>query len=164
MIQKELLERVLEKALSTGGDFAEIFVEDRWDNSITLIGGKIENSLSGRDFGVGIRIIKDLFDVYAYTNDSSENSLLTLAQEVASAIEGTPTTKYISLEKKAIKNFNKIEIIPNSISKDKKIAYMKIADRYASDYSPLISQVKVIYGDYTQKILIANSHGELIED
>ncbi|MGL4733112.1 MAG: PmbA/TldA family metallopeptidase, partial [Fusobacteriaceae bacterium] len=84
MIEKELLERVLEKALSTGGDFAEIFAEDRWDNSITLIGGKIENSLSGRDYGVGIRIIKDLFDVYAYTNDSSETSLLTLATEAAS--------------------------------------------------------------------------------
>ncbi|MGL4253195.1 MAG: TldD/PmbA family protein [Fusobacteriaceae bacterium] len=164
MIEKELLERVLEKALSTGGDFAEIFAEDRWDNSITLIGGKIENSLSGRDYGVGIRIIKDLFDVYAYTNDSSETSLLTLATEAASAIEGTPVVKLISLEKKTVKNVNRIEIMPNDVSKEKKIAYMKIADRYASDYSPLITQVKVIYGDYTQKILIANSHGELIED
>lgn len=164
MIEKELLEKVLEKALSTGGDFAEIFVEDRWDNSITLIGGKIENSLSGRDFGVGIRIIKDLFDVYAYTNDASETSLITLAAEVASGIEGDSVVNNIFLKRKHLKNFNKIEIQPNEVSKERKIAFMKIADRYASDYSPLISQVKVIHSDYTQKILIANSLGELIED
>lgn len=164
MIDKELLETVLEKALSTGGDFAEIFAEDRWDNGITLISGKIESALSGRDFGIGIRVIKDLFDIYAYTNDASESSLMTLAHEVASALEGEATIRDVKLEKKIIKNFNDIMIMPNSVNKERKIAYMKIADRYAKDYSPLISQVKVSYSDYTQNILIANSEGELIED
>ncbi|MGL4534110.1 MAG: PmbA/TldA family metallopeptidase, partial [Fusobacteriaceae bacterium] len=56
MIDKKLLETILEKALSTGGDFSEIYVGERWDNSISLISGKIENSVSGTDFGVGIRV------------------------------------------------------------------------------------------------------------
>lgn len=164
MVNRELLESVLEKSLSTGGDFAEIFVEDRWDNGITLISGKVENVSSGRDFGVGIRVIKDLFDIYAYTNDASETSLMTLAHEVASALQGKAKIRDVKLESEIIKNINEIKLMPNSVGKEKKISYMKIAERYAKDYSPLISQVKVSYSDYTQNILIANSEGKIIED
>ena len=37
MINQSTIEKVLNEALSTGGDFAEIFVEDKWSTSILLI-------------------------------------------------------------------------------------------------------------------------------
>lgn len=59
MIKQSLIENVLEAALSTGGDFSEVFIEDKFVNSIELQSGKIEKSISGRDFGIGIRIFQD---------------------------------------------------------------------------------------------------------
>ena len=53
MLSKKTLENVLYAALSKGGDFAEVFVEDRFNTSIKMLGGFVENSISGRDFGVG---------------------------------------------------------------------------------------------------------------
>ena len=64
MLNKGLIEDTLNAALSTGGDFAEIFVEDRTNGLIELIGGKVESTTSGRDFGVGIRIYKGFNSVY----------------------------------------------------------------------------------------------------
>ncbi|MGL5050483.1 MAG: TldD/PmbA family protein, partial [Fusobacteriaceae bacterium] len=164
MIDKKLLETVLEKALSTGGDFSEIYVGERWDNSISLISGKIENSVSGTDFGVGIRVIKDLYDIYAYTNDASEDSLIKLAEEVANGIMGVNKGIKVILKEEKIENICNVKIFPNDVSKEKKIEVMKKANKAANDYSELITQVKVVYTDYTEDVLIANSSGQLIKD
>ena len=60
MISKEIATQVLEKCLITGGDFAEIFEEDSITNSISVLDDKVENILGGRDYGIGIRIFKNL--------------------------------------------------------------------------------------------------------
>lgn len=60
MLDQRLVHDVLTAALSFGGDFAEIFVEDRIDNTIGMIEGKIERSLTGRTGGVGIEFLMDL--------------------------------------------------------------------------------------------------------
>ena len=41
MLSRKLIENTLTAALSTGGDFAELFVEDRTNNGIVMIGGKV---------------------------------------------------------------------------------------------------------------------------
>jgi DNA-binding CsgD family transcriptional regulator len=59
MLTRETINAVLQKALSTGADFAEIFVDDTVSNGISIIDGKVETAVSGRDFGVGIRLLKE---------------------------------------------------------------------------------------------------------
>ena len=58
MISEKLLNEVLQAALSTGGDFAEIFVEDTKQTNFRMLDGLIEDAVSGRDFGLGIRIFQ----------------------------------------------------------------------------------------------------------
>ena len=58
MLSKDILSSVLARCLITGGDFAEIFEEDTLDTSISILNGKVENSISGRTHGIGIRIFK----------------------------------------------------------------------------------------------------------
>lgn len=164
MVDKNLLERVLLETLSTGGDFADIFVEERKDNNISLISGKIETALTGTDFGVGIRLIKDLFDVYAYTNDASEESLMKLAKEIAATLTGESKFSKIELVRQELEIVNPILEEPSSVSIEEKIEYIKRAEEYTKNYSPLISQVKIQYNDHTQKILVANSDGEMFSD
>ena len=87
MLNKQLIEDTLTAALSTGGDFAEVFVEDRTNNGIVMIGGKVESTMSGRDYGVGIRIFKGFNSIYAYTNKSDRDSLIDTAKKAAAAVE-----------------------------------------------------------------------------
>jgi len=88
MIKQSIIENVLEAALATGGDFSEIFIEDKYVNDFVLQSGKIEQSISGRDFGIGIRIFSGLQSIYTYTNDFSEEGLLAAAERAALAIKG----------------------------------------------------------------------------
>lgn len=164
MLDKSLVEKILNEALSTGGDFAEVFVEKKNSSSLYMIDGKIESTLSGKDFGIGIRIFKDLYSVYGYTNDMSEENLLKTAKKIAQAIKGTKADIAINLLKQDIENYNKIEIYPETVSKKSKIEIMKRGYSSAKNYNNEISQVRVSYGDTKQNILVANSEGIWAED
>ena len=87
MLDKRVIEDVLYAALSRGGDFAEVFVEDKYNGSMKMVGGILESSISGRDYGVGIRIFDKYNSIYAYTNDSSRENLIKVAKEAAQALK-----------------------------------------------------------------------------
>jgi len=91
MLSNIVIDKILDAALSTGGDFAEIFVEDKTNSNIMLLGGKIEKTMSGRDYGIGIRVFKEVFSVYAYTNSVNEENLVHTALKAAAAIQDCET-------------------------------------------------------------------------
>lgn len=56
MIEKSILQEVLNEALKTGGDFAEIYIEQNDISTALMTDNKVESVLSGKDFGAGVRI------------------------------------------------------------------------------------------------------------
>ncbi len=56
MISKAAAERVLAEAVRTGGDFAELFMEDTRSSELSLVDGAIDSATTGRRHGAGIRI------------------------------------------------------------------------------------------------------------
>ncbi|HOH70230.1 MAG TPA: TldD/PmbA family protein [Sedimentibacter sp.] len=164
MLNRKLIEDALTAALSIGGDFAEIFVEDRTNNGIVMIGGKVESTMSGRDYGAGIRIFKGFNSVYAYTNKTDRDTLIETAKKAAKAVEGNIIDHTINLIKTDVNNINTIQIDPSSVEKTRKVQVMKKAYDTAFNYDDLITQVSVNYTDYIQNIMVANSQGLWKED
>lgn len=164
MLSKSVIEDVLTAALSTGGDFAELFVEDRFNTSLLLLGGKIESGMSGRDYGVGIRIAHGFNSVYAYTNDSTKENLIKVAKEAAAAIKGSKIDQVLDCTKTELNNVHHIKLLPSSIEKSEKVQLMKKAYYAAKNYDDVISQVTVRYLDNEQNVLIANTEGLYVED
>ncbi|MBS4200984.1 TldD/PmbA family protein [Bacillus sp. FJAT-49732] len=164
MLQQSIAEKVIYAALETGGDFAEIFVEDKKNSSLTMLGGAVEKAISGRDFGVGIRILKGEYSVYAYTNDASEDNLIRVARSAAQSIRSNPLGLSIDLRKSVIDNKHEIIVLPNTIEKNRKVEWMRRAHEAAKGYDPVIAQTSIFYLDNIQDILIANSEGLFMED
>lgn len=164
MLQQSIAENVLYAALETGGDFADLFVEDKRNTSLSMTGGIVEKALSGRDFGVGIRILKGDYSVYAFTNDTSEENLIRVARSAAKSIRGETLNLSIDLRKSTADNKHQFLILPNSVEKSKKVEWMKRAHAAAKEFDPIITQTSVFYVDTVQDVLIANSEGQFIED
>ena len=164
VIKQSIIENVLEAALSTGGDFSEIFIEDRYDNSLALQSGKIEKAISGRDFGIGIRIFSGLESIYTYTNDFSEEGLLAAAKRAALAIKGGASGTIQPLQKEIIDPIHHILKMPNTVEHARKAAIMRQANDIARSYDKRIHQVNIRYLDSEQHVLIANSEGKFVED
>ncbi|MBN1034308.1 TldD/PmbA family protein [Clostridium botulinum] len=165
MLEKSIISQVLARCLITGGDFAEIFEDDSVNNSISLIDGKVEDAIGGRNYGIGIRIFKGLKSVYAYTNNNSLDSLLETAYRAALALgNANEEEKNIILNEKKIQTIHPIMFYPKDVNYNKKIDILKLAYNSAKNYNSEISQVITSYGDKEQNILIANSDGLYIED
>ncbi|MFS0672156.1 TldD/PmbA family protein [Ornithinibacillus sp. 179-J 7C1 HS] len=166
MLNKALIEDALSAALTTGGDFSEVFVEDRFTSRMKLQSKKLETSLTGRDFGVGIRVFKGLNSVYAYTNDFSKEGLLQAANAAAQAIHGAKTEKTIVLPqmKQSVETIHPIELMPNSVEKSRKLAILRRADQIVRDFHSSISQATIGLVEEEQQVLIANSEGTYVED
>ncbi len=165
MIKKAVLEEVLLAALSTGGDFAEIYVEDKLAGVVSLIDGKVDAINNGRSYGVGIRIFKGLQSVYAYTNDSSLNALLNTAKRAATVLAKNENPQIIQdLTVVNYKNKQPITIYPSNMAATEKIKLLRIVDKVAKAESPEIVKTVASILESDKKVLIANSEGLLIED
>lgn len=164
MIHERTIERVLDAALSTGGDFAEIFVEDRFSNRYELQTSTIETAVSGRDFGIGIRIFSGVRSIYTYTTSFEEKVLIESAQRAAYALcRGESILQSRPMIRETFPK-QMIEKWPNDVEAVAKTDILRQMDDYARAYNPRIAQVRVRYFDETQHVLIANSDGRHVED
>jgi TldD protein len=166
MLEKSLLQEIIGAALKKGGDYAEIYIEEATINNIQMIDGRIENVLSGRDYGAGIRIFSGLNSVYAYTNNLTREGLMKTAIDVSQAISSTKGTicGALNLNDYKYDNLNKIIHMPMGIEIAKKTEKVKNAYRISKGFDSEIVQVSVVYADSDKKITIANSEGLFAED
>ena len=164
MIDKVLIYKVLDKALSNGADFAELFLENTYSSLINFNDNKTRQSIVGKDFGAGVRVFYGNTAIYAYTNDLSEESLLAAADAVCKAARGNSKLNALDLTKLKFENIHPVEIPNNTVSKQDKIDFIRKVNEASRDYSELISQVDIRFIEKMQHVLIANSEGLLAED
>jgi TldD protein len=165
-MKKSFIEDILAAALNTGGDFAEVFIENKKSNIMSSTGGEIEDVVYGEEYGLGIRIFKDLNSVYVYTNDFSYDNLIYTAREAASAVSDADVTKRISisLDKPVKEDFHKVITDPIRVSKGRRAEIIREIYAEAKGYDKKISQVQASLLDNKQDVIIANSEGVYVED
>src|SRR3954471_16381967 len=85
LVDQSVLQSTLDRALRDGGDFAEVFVEDRRSSSARFDDGRVEELVSGRDRGAGLRVVRGDTTGFAHTADLSEAGLTRAAEAAAGA-------------------------------------------------------------------------------
>ena len=165
MLDHELINRTLSAALRTGGDFAEVFVEDKRSTSAMLDDGRVEELTSGRDRGAGIRVVVGDTTGFAHTADLSEKGLASAAEAAAAAARsGGGGTREVSVSATGTPRPTRVRIPPEEVAKATKVELLARADAAARGQGSSISQVSARYGDSRRRILVANSDGLLAED
>jgi TldD protein len=165
MIDHDLLQRTLGVALRTGGDFAEVFVEDKRSTSAGLDDGKVEQVTSGHDRGAGIRVVAGDTTGFAHTADLSEAGLASAAEAAAAAARrGGGGANVVALTPQTGRRVNDVRVYPETIEKARKVELLRRADQAARSTGSAITQVSAGYGDSRRRILIANSDGLLADD
>ena len=165
MIDPDILQRVLGAAMATGGDFAEVYAEDKRSSSAYLDDGKVEEVTSGRDRGAGVRVVVGDTTGYAHTADLSEAGLLAAAEAAAAvARRGDGGRHVVALERRPVAPVNVVAVFPETVAKARKVELLKQADEAARSAGSSIVQVSAGYGDSRKRILVANTDGVLVED
>jgi TldD protein len=166
MVDEEVVRRVLDEALGRGGDFAELFVEDRSVTSLRLEDRKVEDVLSGRDAGAGIRLISGEAAFYAYTNVLSTEALLEAARAARAGLAGGSaqgaTSVDLSYREPPVRH--PVTRPFDSVDAATKTDALRAADDSARSTGNDVRQVIASYSDVRQRIQIANSEGLLTDD
>lgn len=164
MIKQELIEKVLDKALSNGADFAEIFVENTYNSLISFNDNKTKQNIVGKDHGAGVRVFYGHTAIYAITNDLSEKSLLKAAEAASKAGKSDHKTKFIDLTKLEFSNNHPLQLAGSEVAKQDKIDFIRKINAASRNYDPVISQVDINMIEKMQNVMIANSEGLLASD
>ncbi len=140
-------------------------MEEKRSTGISCEAGRIERVHTGVEAGAGIRVLSGDSTAYAYTNDLSREGLLTAAKIVShAAVSGKKGVNLDFVKIKPLVDFV-FEEKPGEVSTDRKAAVVESADRAARAVDQeRIKQVIVGYGDLAQKVTIANSSGNYVED
>ena len=163
-IDPSLLQRTIAKALSQGGEFADVYVEKRISREILLEESKFKSAVFGISQGAGVRVISGDKTGYAYTDEITDDKLLRAA-EVASAIaRGAKTSLPVDIKSASRPSFITIKIPLSDVADEKRLDVMQRAHQAALDYDKRITMASISYYDELRGRTLANSEGLLLSD
>jgi TldD protein len=163
VIDTATLEGTLSRALATGGDFAEVFVEDRRNQSAMLDDGKVENLTSSRSRGAGIRVVSGDTTGFAHTSDLSPEGLAAAAETAAAAARSGGPGATVRLGVPSAHDHS-VTLLPEAVEKAAKVQLLRRADEAARSAGAAISQVTAQYMEGRRRIQVATSDGILTGD
>jgi TldD protein len=165
VVDEELVASTLAVAMGTGGDFAEVFVEDKRVSAAFLDDGRVEELTSGRDRGAGIRVVVGDTTGFAHTADLSETGLHAAARAAAAAArDGGGGVSTIALTRSGTPPRPPVAVAPEDVPKATKVELLTRADDTARSHGGAITQVSASYSDSRRRILVANSDGLMADD
>jgi len=161
MISKKVAIDVLNEALSTGADYAEIFFEDSHSNGLSIENGKVDTTTSNSMSGVGLRLLKENQCVYGYTNDLTKKGLLNLAGSLKKSFHGERLITVEDLQMIRCKNRNPIARSYDDVSLQERIDLLKEGiDEINSMNDPRIVRTIASFGSNYRFVAVFNSKGK----
>ncbi len=167
LVDQDVLQSTLDRALRGGGDFAEVFVEDRRSANARFDDGRVEELVSGRDRGAGLRVVRKDTTGFAHTADLSPEGLRAAADAAASAARGGGGgTRTAPLRRAEVRSAaDRPDLVePETVAKSRKVDILRRADAAAREQGSAITSVTASYADAHRRILVANSEGLLAGD
>ncbi len=163
-IDESLIKQLLTRAMSRGGDFAEVYVQDALTGSVRLDEKKIRSATVGATRGVGIRVIKGIKVGYAFSDDFSPAALHRTADTAALIAGGSGSWQPQPLEPRMAVPRSPVRLSSVEVAVAKKVEMLLAIDEIARSFDERVKQVMASYDDSTNYRLVANTEGLLVED
>jgi TldD protein len=164
MLDRDLVTEVLAAARRKGGDFAEVFVEERSSTSIRLDDAHVEELTTGLDRGAGVRVCQGTTYGYAYSNRLDRDALLEAAAAASAALAGDAPGAVVDLTDRFGPGTNRAELPADGVVAATKVGWLREVDEVARGVSAEVTQVTGIYFDSLQRRLIATSDGRWVQE
>lgn len=153
------LHSILSTALSKGGEYADIFLEDTRISSLELQDGTVSQAQQVMLYGAGIRVVQGTQTGYAYTMDLSPNAMHQAAR-FAGSIPGTCAAPKISALRPLAILTPETPILEPDASKE----ILLYINRRAHEINQSVVRVKATIAQRMQSIKFVCSEGTGFSD
>jgi TldD protein len=158
LVDPEVAHGVLEQALAHGGDFAELFCEERAGFTLSIDESRIERPQSGSERGAGIRVIDGEVTRFAHVDGLDQQDLARAARGLASALSRNPVDA-LAFEAAAPVELQEIELDPASVPAERKADVLRELDERARSTGEEVAQASARYSEGRRRVSIFNSEG-----
>jgi TldD protein len=163
-LDKETLAKVIARALEKGGDFADVYLENRISRQIVMEESKFKSGLYGISQGAGVRVISGNKTGYAYTDEITEEKLLKAAEVASYVATSGNKISPAGISVTSRPSFITVRQPLEQIADEKRIEIIKRADQAALAYDPRIKMTMIDYNDEIRSRVIASSEGVYLKD
>jgi len=163
-IDASLLNRTIRKALEKGGEFADVYVENRISRRILLEESKFKSAVFGISQGAGVRVISGDKTGFAYTDEISEEKLMKAAEVASYIAQGAKSIEPLDVNPTERPSVISVKLPLQDIANDKRLEIMQRANQAALDYDSRIQMASISYYDEVRGRIIANSEGLFLSD
>lgn len=157
LIDREVAERALARALANGGEFAEVFAERNAGLTMAIDESRIESVQSGASEGAGVRVIGDGTAYFSHVDGLDPADVERAAGEAAAALRAE-RTEARPLGPAAGSSLP-IEIPPASVPAERKAALLRELDERARGAGDEVAQFTASYAEVHREVSVANSEG-----
>jgi TldD protein len=162
LIEPDVAERVLARALRSGGDFAEVFAERRGGLGMAIDESRIESVQSGAEEGAGVRVVDGGTTYFAHVDGLDPADLERAAGEAASALRGE---RGEARPLRAVRSSPQpIEQPPHEVPAERKAALLRELDERGRAEGAEVAQLLASYAEARRQVTVANSEGLLTGD
>lgn len=163
-IDEGICRQLLAKALSKGGDFADLYFEYTVSNYLGLEDGKVNQSYGDISLGVGIRTVKGDQIGYGFTQDLTTESMLSAAATAATISDMQALKVKGTLGTAAIGNYYPVSPDFNGIPAQAKLPLLQAVNEKSFSQSKEIVKVNAGFQNAVKRIMIVTSDGIIAED
>jgi TldD protein len=163
LIESDLARRVLQRALDHGGDFAEIFCEERLGLGLAIDESRVERVQRGAERGAGVRVVRGETSYFAHVDGVGEGELERAASAVAAAARGDrrAVQALAAAESPALQE---ITVAPAEVPAERKAELLRACDEAARSAGDAVAQVQASYAEGSRRVTVANSEGRFASD
>ena len=163
-VSKNDLRKVMAIALEKGGDYADLYFQHSFSNSLSLQDGAVNRASSNIDYGVGIRVVSGDQQGYAFVENITLDEMIKAARVASRIANSSAKTPPVRFNEKVFRNYYPILNSWENQSIQEKIPYLqKLNDRIFALDSRVV-KVNASINDETTYILYYNSEGTLCHD
>ncbi len=163
-IDEKVVGDVIGKAMSRGGDFADLYFQHKVTNYLGLQDGEVNRAYTDVDLGCGVRVISGDKTGFAFTEDLSMASLLKAAETAAMVASGPQLPLPKTIHRVSAPSYYEVEIPWTEVGIKRKIPLLEQANSKALAFDKRIIKVQVFLADTVSHLLLATSEGRFVED
>ncbi|MBE3098154.1 MAG: TldD/PmbA family protein, partial [Planctomycetes bacterium] len=163
-MDKAMLDRVIRRALEKGGEFADVYVENRISRNIAMEESRFKSADFGISQGAGVRVILGNKTGYACTDEITEDTLLRAAEVASFIARGGQAAKPAPVRDATRTSFITVKLPLDQIADERRLDVCRRANQAALDYDKRIKMASISYYDEVRGRVIASSEGVFLSD
>ena len=158
------LRKVMTIALEKGGDYADLYFQHTFSNSLVLQDGAVNRAVSNIDYGVGIRVVSGDQQGYAFVENINLEEMIKAARVASRIANGSAKVPPVKTDEKVFRNYYPILNSWEDKSIQEKIPFLQKLNEKIFAFDSRVVKVNASIYDETSYILYYNSEGSLCHD